>query len=94
MFEANLTDASEVLLSGRFDASQVDKARSVFDRIEKTCIVNFKDLDYISSGGLSVLLCTQKRLSQTGHCLKLRDMNVHVRQVFQYAGFDVIFDIG
>jgi anti-sigma B factor antagonist len=93
MFEVRLTDTNEVILAGRFDASQVDKARSVLDRVNKTCVVDFKDLDYISSAGLSILLLTQKRLSQTGDCLKLRNMNAHVRQVFGYAGFHVIFDI-
>ena len=95
MFDAKLADgkANEIHLAGRFDASQVDKARAVFDAITATCIVDFKDLDYISSGGLSVLLATQKRLSQTGQCLKLRNMNAHVRQVFEYAGFNMIFDI-
>jgi anti-sigma B factor antagonist len=94
MFDAKLTEGDEILLSGRFDASQVDKAKSVFDCITKTCTVNFKDLEYISSAGLSVLLLTQKRLSQCGYCLKLRNMNVHIRQVFEYARFDMIFDIG
>ena len=93
MFDANLTDGGGVRLSGRFDASQVDKARSVFDGITTTCIVDFTNLDYISSAGLSVLLLTQKRLSQSGQCLKLRNLNVHIQQVFQYARFDMIFDI-
>ena len=93
MFEARIAGDNEVHLSGRFDASQVDKARSVFDSITTTAIVDFTNLDYISSGGLSVLLATQKRLGQNGQCLKLRNMNVHVRQVFEYARFSVIFDI-
>jgi anti-sigma B factor antagonist len=93
VFDAKLVGGSEIRLSGRFDASQVDKARAVFDSITKTCIVDFEDLDYISSGGLSVLLAAQKRLSQSGQCLKLQNMNVHIRQVFEYAGFNRIFDI-
>jgi anti-anti-sigma regulatory factor len=40
-----------------------------------------------------VLLATQKRLSQTGHQLRLRKMNKHIREVFEYAGFNVIFEI-
>ena len=93
MFDAKISEGGEVILSGRFDASQVDKARSVFDRITTTSEVDLKDLEYISSGGLSVLLLTQKRLGQTGHCLKLKNMNPHIRQVFEYARFDMIFKI-
>jgi anti-sigma B factor antagonist len=93
VFEAKRADDGEIRLSGRFDASQVDKARSVFDSITATTVVDFSNLDYISSAGLSVLLLTQKRLSQGGHSLKLKNLNVHIKQVFEYARFDLIFEI-
>ena len=81
------------MLSGRFDASQEDKAKIVFDRVQKSCSVDFKDLDYISSVGLGILLSVQKRLNQAGHEIKLINMNDHIRDVFQYAGFNYIFKI-
>jgi anti-sigma B factor antagonist len=93
MFKVELRGDEEVVLAGRFDAAQVEEAQSVFDKVGKTCTVDFESLDYISSGGLSVLLSTQKRLSDVGHQLKLRNMNKHIREVFQYAGFDMIFEI-
>ncbi len=93
MFDAKMSDAGEVLLSGRFDASQVDTAKPVFDKLKKSCVVNFKDLDYISSAGLSVLLATQKRLNESGEKLKLRNLNKYIRDVFRYAGFDTVFEI-
>ena len=93
MFEAKRNAAGEIHLSGRFDASQVDKARAVFDEITTTCVVDFSNLDYISSAGLSVLLLTQKRLSQAGHSLKLKNLSIHIKQVFEYARFDLIFEI-
>jgi anti-sigma B factor antagonist len=93
MFKVELREDDAVVLSGRFDAAQVEKAQAVFDRIAGTCWVDFENLEYISSGGLSVLLSTQKRLSEAGHELKLKNMNKHIREVFQYAGFDMIFEI-
>ena len=93
MFRIDLRENQDVALTGRFDAAQVEYARSVFDKIVGTCCVDFGQLDYISSGGLSVLLATQKRLSETGHQLKLKNMSRHIREVFKYAGFDVIFEI-
>ena len=62
MFEIKLGDQNEVLLTGRFDASQTDTAKEVFNEIMKSTQVDFKNLDYISSAGLGVLLMTQKRL--------------------------------
>ncbi len=88
-----LKDDGEVTLSGRFDASQVDAADAVFDRLTTTTRVNFRDLDYISSAGLGVLLKTQKRLSGLGHNLILTHMNKLVRDVFRIARFDVVFRI-
>ena len=77
MFRIELRGNDEVVLAGRFDAAQVEKANHVFDKINLTCTVDFENLDYISSGGLSVLLATQKRLSEAGHELRLKHMNRH-----------------
>lgn len=93
MFDAKVNQSGDVLLSGRFDAGQVDKAKAVFDEIEQSCVVDFKDLEYISSAGLSVLLATQKRLNDSGKSLKLINLNKYIRDVFRYAGFDTIFEI-
>ena len=87
------TDANTVYLTGRFDASQTDDAKKVFNQIKESTLVDFAELDYISSAGLGVLLMTQKRLMETDHKLKLINMNNHVREIFKYARFDIIFEI-
>ena len=92
MLDIQVVDG-EVLLGGVFDASQVPTAEPVFDEIGSTAVINFKDLEYISSAGLSVLLMTQKRLKVTGHELKLTNLSNHISDVFRYAGFDLIFSI-
>lgn len=93
MLKIIIDENNNVILSGRFDASQEDRAKEVFDRVEKSCSVDFKRLDYISSVGLGILLSVQKRLNQAGHEIKLINMNDHIRDVFQYAGFNYIFKI-
>ena len=93
MFNATGPEAGQVRLSGRFDAAQVEKARAVFDLVNDTTVVDFRELDYISSAGLGILLMTQRRLRESGKSLKLINMNKHIRDVFQYAGFDKIFEI-
>jgi len=92
MFEAKIAD-NIVLLSGRLDASQADKARAVLEQVTESCVVNFKDLEYISSVGLGILVATQKRLNESGHSLKLVKFTKHVADVFRYAGFHMIFEI-
>ena len=93
MFSASITGEGEVVLAGRFDASQVETASVVFDTLTMTTKVNFEKLDYISSAGLGILLKTQKRLGATGHSLILVKMNKLVRDVFRVARFDLVFAI-
>ncbi len=93
MFDIRLEAEGRIVLSGRFDAAQVEKARDVFDQVEGLNTVDFADLDYISSAGLGVLLLTQKRLVDSGGGLIIANMNPHIRNVFRLAGFDTIFQI-
>ena len=93
MFKICLNENNEILLSGRFDASQVDTANSFFDSVDSTRIVNFENLEYISSAGLGVLLATQKRLKEKDNEIVLIKMSKHILDIFKWAGFDMIFTI-
>ncbi len=93
MFECRIEENGRIFLSGRLDASQSERAKKEFDAIAKSAVVDFKDLEYISSAGLGVLFATQKRLKDAGHGLKLVNMNAHIRDVFRYARFDLVFEI-
>jgi anti-anti-sigma factor len=93
MLELTYSGDNRVLLAGRFDASQVEKARSFLNVIEGDCTLDFGGLEYISSAGLGVLLAVQKRLGESGHSLKLVNMDPHTRDIFRIAGLDMIFEI-
>ena len=93
MFDISLAEGGIVVLSGRFDAAQVDKAKTVFDKLTSTTSVDFSRLDYISSAGLGILMATHKRLSAKGEKLKLKNVTGHIRDVFRIARFDLIFEI-
>ncbi|HMC23528.1 MAG TPA: STAS domain-containing protein [Thermoanaerobaculia bacterium] len=93
MFDIREGTNHDLILSGRFDASQVERARGVFLTLNEGKTVDFAQLDYISSAGLGVLLAAQKRLSQRGQSLRLINVNSHIRDVFRFSGFDQIFEI-
>ena len=93
MFEIQVAANNEVVLSGRLDASQAEKARSFFLGLTEGTTINFARLDYISSAGLGILLAAQKKLSQSGQSLRLINVNSHIRDVFHFSGFDQIFEI-
>ena len=93
MFEIKFGDKGEVLLDGRFDASQTAGAKSVLAEITDSRVVDCSNLEYISSAGLGVLLMTQKRLKAAGGELSLVNVNHHIRDVFRYSGLDQVFKI-
>ena len=83
----------EVVISGRLDASQCPAAQSFLDRVQGPVTMDCTRLEYISSAGLGVLLKTQKRLMASSGKLRLAGVNRHLRDIFQYSGFDQIFEI-
>ena len=56
-------------------------------------IIDFADLDYISSAGLRVLIVTQKKLFQNKIPLVIKNANEDVKGVFKTTGFDNIINI-
>ncbi len=93
MFEIRLGAEGEVLMSGRLDAAQCDKALSFLEGVASPRVIELSALEYISSAGLGVLLKTQKRAMAAGAGLRLVNVNRHIRDIFRYAGFDKIFEI-
>ena len=93
MMQISVGANDEIVLSGRFDAAEAEKARQVFLNLEDAKTVDFAQLDYISSAGLGVLLAAQKKLSERGKGLRLINVNGHIRDVFHFSGFDQIFEI-
>ena len=55
-------------------------------------VLDFKNLDYISSAGLRVLLAAQKMMNTKGG-MKLINVNSEVREVFEITGFEDILTI-
>lgn len=93
MFKITIDEQGTVHLQGRLDASQTEEATKTLVKVTASATVDFKDLEYISSAGLGVLIAAQKRLKQSGHGLTLVNLNNHIRDVFRFARFDLIFKI-
>jgi anti-sigma B factor antagonist len=93
MLKIELANKSTIVLTGRFDASQVSQADPIFDSLEGNSILDCKGLDYVSSAGIGVILGTYKRLHDQGLSFKMINVNEHIRQVFRYAGLDKIISM-
>jgi anti-sigma B factor antagonist len=93
MFEINFGESGEIICRGRLDAAQSEKAESFLGDLDGASVVDFGELEYISSAGLAILLKTQKRLSESGAALKIVNVNKHIHDIFRYSGFTAIFEI-
>lgn len=56
-------------------------------------IIDFTDLEYISSAGLRVLISTQKKLKPDNIPLTVKNVNDSVNEIFRMSGFDKILKI-
>ena len=84
-------------LNGRLDSNTSQGfEKKIFQAIDdgsKHMIIDFKDLDYISSAGLRVILKATKALKREDGKILLCDMQDYVKEVFEIAGFDSFLPI-
>jgi len=70
-----------------------DKIFEAIKNESKNMILDFEDLDYISSAGLRVIMKTAKNLKQSEGMIVLCSMQEYVKEVFEIAGFDAYLPI-
>lgn len=77
-------------LAGRLDTSTAPALeQEIKDSVTgdiRELILDFKELQYISSAGLRVLLAAQKRMNKQGGMV-VKNVNDMVMEVFQVTGF-------
>lgn len=56
-------------------------------------IMDFTDLEYISSAGLRVLIATQKKLKEDEIPFVIKNVNDAVNEIFRMSGFNKILKI-
>ncbi|MBD5547798.1 MAG: STAS domain-containing protein [Lachnospiraceae bacterium] len=83
-------------LEGRLDtntAPELEKEIStdLTDDVQ-TLILDLKELEYISSAGLRVLLAAQKKMNKQGNMV-IKNVNDMIMDVFQVTGFVDILTI-
>ncbi len=93
MFDIKVNEEKKIIISGRFSAASIEQADNVLKSVNEDCIIDLKDLEYISSVGIGILLKTYTRLKESGHTLKLVNLNRHVSEVIRYSGLDKVFTI-
>ena len=84
-----------IKVEGRLDSTTAnDLEAAINESIEdkEEVVIDFTNLEYISSAGLRVLLATQKIMAKQG-ILKVCGLNETVKEIFDVTGFSDILTI-
>ena len=76
-------------IEGRLDtttAPELEKAINNEGDALKNLVLDFKDIDYISSAGLRVILTAQKKMNAQGY-MELINVSEAVMDIFEMTGF-------
>ena len=86
-----------ITIKGRLDAATAPVADDAFKKImEEDCpriLFNLNDLEYLSSGGLRVILGVSKALRRKEGKLVLCSLHQFVREIFEVSGFDSLIPV-
>lgn len=89
-------DTTVVSIKGSFESGNAAFVENELRRViatAKNVVLDFAELDYISSSGLQVLLVIQKACQAKGIALKIINVNDVVNEVFRVTGFNNIIKI-
>jgi anti-anti-sigma factor len=86
-----------VSIAGSLDAPSAPQAEQTFtDLIQdgaRKVLVDFSGMEYISSGGIRVVIMVHKALEKAGGALKLCSLSPFVADVFHTTHLAQVFDI-
>ena len=83
-------------VEGRIDtitSQELDKEINAEIGNFDSLIMDFADLEYISSAGLRVLIATQKKLKADNIQFVIRNVNDTINEIFRMSGFNKVLKI-
>ena len=94
--EKNLNGAELIVkVVGRLDTTTAPELEAAlkesFEGLEKL-VLDFSELDYLSSAGLRVLLQSQKTMNKQGEMV-VRNVNETISEIFEVTGFADVLTI-
>ena len=84
-----------IIITGRLDTTTAPQLEAEFKQsitgVEKL-VLDFAELEYLSSAGLRVLLAAQKVMNKQGEMV-IRNVNETINEIFEVTGFIDILTI-
>ena len=97
LYEELVNGVTALSVKGRVDSTTApalgQKLEAVVAAPASRLVVDFRDLEYISSAGFRVLLVVARRAEAAGSKLVLCSLSGKVRQLFDLGGFLDLFAI-
>ena len=85
----NKVEETIIEISGRLDTTTAPSLEKTIDECleyTKNLILDLKNLEYISSAGLRVLLSSQKKMKKIG-LMKVKNVSESIMDIFEMTGF-------
>ena len=97
IIQEKVNDVAIVEIKGRLDVTTASDLEQVFTKLlsenQNKVLVECRELEYISSAGLRVLLNAAKQYNKVSGQILLAGLSQNVKQVFEISGFTSIFPI-
>jgi anti-sigma B factor antagonist len=90
-------DTATLAVTGKLSAATAEELGAAVDLAlgeARNLVLDFKELNYLASAGLRVLVSAQKKLKASGGSLRILHVCEEVMEVFEITGLDDVFDIG
>ena len=95
--QEKVNDIAVISLSGRLNVTTTAELEQVFTKLleekQTKVLVECRELEYISSAGLRVLLTAAKQFKKISGEIALAGLSQNVKQGFEISGFTSIFPI-
>lgn len=95
--QEKVNDIAVVSLKGRLNVTTTAELEQVFTKLleekQTKVLIECRELEYISSAGLRVLLTAAKQFKKISGEIALAGLSQNVKQVFEISGFTSIFPI-
>lgn len=85
-----------IFLEGRLDklsSPVLEEAMKKELEKKKDIVIDFKNLEYISSAGLRILIANEKELKSIGKTMEIINVNADVMSILNVTGFIYILNI-
>ena len=97
IIQEKVNEVAIVEIKGRLDVTTASDLEQVFTKLlsenQNKVLVECRELEYISSAGLRVLLNAAKQYNKVSGQIMLAGLSQNVKQVFEISGFTSIFPI-